>query len=141
MEQFSGELPDSWKPLESPLPIGNIWPDTGGEFSQEVVGESFYQEALDLIAGGRDEHGADLIVDVRLVPDPHNPYDANAVRVEVRGHLVGHLDRETARRFQKECLALFGSVCECACAGKIRGGWYHDERDQGSFGIYLDVRI
>lgn len=135
------ELPDSWKPQEFPVPIGNVWPSAGGEFLQEVVGESHYQEALSLIAGGRNEKGSDLEVDVRLLPEPGNPYDANAVRVEVAGNLVGYLDRHAAQRFRAGCATLFGSVCECACAGVVRGGWYRDEEDQGSFGIWLDVRI
>ena len=36
---------------------------------------------------------------ISLEREPHNPHDANAVRVLVKGYMVGHLDRESASIF------------------------------------------
>ncbi len=37
-------------------------------------------------------------IPVTLVRDPGNPYDSNAVRVDVDGEHLGHIDRRTAER-------------------------------------------
>jgi hypothetical protein len=78
-----------------------------------VVGESFYQEALRIVAGNRafgynfDEHYPVAVV---LVPEPENPHDANAVRVDVlqenRSLKVGYLSREVAKVYQPILLVL-----------------------------------
>jgi hypothetical protein len=48
-----------------------------------AVGESYYQAALEVVAGGRTPFGTRTrLLTVILVREPDNPYDANAVRVE-----------------------------------------------------------
>lgn len=68
--------------------------DLPGGLVVEVVGESFYAAALRGLAEGPRERWASL------VPDPNNPYDANAVKVVVDGIHIGDLDRETAIVFR-----------------------------------------
>ena len=50
------------------------------------MGESLYQPALRRITGGRDFHGdftQAMAVSAVLVPEPDNPHDRNAVRVDI----------------------------------------------------------
>lgn len=71
-----------------------------------VVGESFYQDALKRVSQcpPRGEHGYEC--SAVLVPDPKNPHDKFAVRVEVNGELVGHLPRGSAKRYHKRVQGL-----------------------------------
>lgn len=113
-----------------------------------VVGESHYQDALRLAAGGRaagDEFEEHIAVTVALVPEPENPWDGNAVRVDVAvGSLmrtVGYLPGDIAPEYQPELLALRGMGIAGTCAGRIAGG------GRKSYGIYLhlasprDIRV
>jgi hypothetical protein len=47
----------------------------------EVARESYYQDALEKVCGGRSGNSAYLSCVAELVPEPDNPYDANAVAV------------------------------------------------------------
>jgi HIRAN domain-containing protein len=61
-----------------------------------VVGESSYQPAIRKACGwspGTDTH-FDCFAE--LVPEPTNPYDPNAVRVDIDGACVGYLSRADA---------------------------------------------
>lgn len=58
-----------------------------GQNTVDVVGESFYREALEAVA----RQGADHIA--TLVPEPDNPYDPQAIGVVIMGLKVGHLSR------------------------------------------------
>lgn len=71
-----------------------------------VVGESFYQDALIRVSKcpPSGEHGYECSAE--LVRDPENPHDKNAVRVEVDGEHVGHLPRGSAKRFNRRLRAL-----------------------------------
>ena len=66
-----------------------------GSTRQDVVGESFHQEALTLI-DDRRSHGSGSLLLAVLQPEPDNPYDKNAVAVVVEGNRVGHLTRAMA---------------------------------------------
>ena len=65
--------------------------EPSGDFTFEVVGESFYQDALLRICGGRTERGHKKEVLTTLVQDDANPHDNMAIRVDVNGRTVGHL--------------------------------------------------
>ena len=60
----------------------------GGETVQ-VVGESYYQDALDAICGGKCDEGHHLMCEAELRPEPNNEYDRRAVGVYVEGRKVG----------------------------------------------------
>lgn len=62
----------------------------------DVVGESNYQPALNAITGRRGWVEVRHECTAVLVLEPTNPYDPNAVRVEIKGHLVGYLSRQDA---------------------------------------------
>lgn len=61
-----------------------------GEWDVEVVGESFHQPEIEELAALRSEHAA------LLIREPDNPQDPHAIRVDISGHTVGHLSRESA---------------------------------------------
>ncbi len=103
-----------------------------------VVGESQYQRALERICGGRPKEPADHPCRARLVPEPTNKYDPNAIMVQVDGMTVGYLSRGAARKYAP-IAALLSEPLECAAL--IVGGWRRSAEDQGSFGIRLDLPI
>lgn len=65
----------------------------------EVVGESFYQDALWRIAGAKRGQPVRKRAVAVLVPEPYNPYDSNAIRVDIDGLQVGHLSASNAIRY------------------------------------------
>ena len=77
-----------------------------GRESLEVVGESFYQDALQQLVGGIPGERARVDVLAVLVADENNQYDANAVSVWVNGLKVGHLSRAEAKRMRPGLSAL-----------------------------------
>ena len=109
-----------------------------GSFTVEVVGESNYQPALESICGGRSRDGAEKYVTATLVPEDSNPYDENAVRVDIEGRTVGYLSRHAAKAYRKR-LKTSGAPSTRDCPAVIRGGWDRGRRDQGSFGVRLEL--
>lgn len=103
-------------------------------FYVNVVGESHYQENLALICGKRTEDGVHVITEALLVPEADNPYDPNAVRVEIKGLQVGHLAREAAVAYRQ--LGLDGKRSYPAL---ITGGWDRGDGDEGGYGVKLDL--
>ena len=111
-----------------------------GEFPLACVGESHYQDAFERICGPRDEDGENREVVAVLSLDNDNPYDSDAVRVEVNGRTVGYLNRQDAKVY-RELLSAAGCTDSLQCLGLIRGGWERGRRDRGHYGIYLDLPI
>ncbi len=111
---------------------------TAGEkaFRLEVVGESNYQNALENICNGKSEEGADEVVPAQLIPEDTNPYDKNAVRVEIKGSIVGYLSRPDAVAYRSLCAAKTSE-----CNARIRGGWVRGGGDCGDFGVRLDFEL
>jgi tetratricopeptide (TPR) repeat protein len=71
---------------------------TGHHGLVQVVGESHYQDVLRALAS---RIGSGGVFTARLVPEPLNPHDANAVAVCVEGDLgtVGYLARGVAKSY------------------------------------------
>src|SRR5260221_14774582 len=69
----------------------------GGQDDLEVVGELAYQAVLWRLCGGTvgDRVRCDVVAVV--VPEPTNPYDANAIAVQIDGQVVGYLPRAAAQ--------------------------------------------
>lgn len=105
----------------------------------QVVGESFHQEALERIAGGRTPDGPVRREHVAaLVPEPTNPYDANAISVQIEAQPVGHLSREDAIRFRPVfALAKSQGYPALGCHATLKGGWDRGGEDRGSIGVEL----
>jgi len=101
--------------------------DLPGGNRVEVVGESFHAAALrGLVDDGLRTRWASLI------PEPHNPYDANAVAVFIEGVQVGYLGREVAIVFSPVAARIRELGFEVRCAATIGGG-------RGAFGVELDL--
>jgi len=109
---------------------------TPGEFDLAVVGESHYQKALDEICGGKTEEGHQRNIEAQLIPEPKNPHDKNAVRVEIAGQTVGYLSQGKALRYAEA----FGPKTVTACGALITGGWKRKD-SEGSYGVSLDLNL
>jgi hypothetical protein len=73
-----------------------------------------------------------------LVPEPENPYDANAIAVHVDGHLVGYFARDVAVTYGSGLQALMGRCGGyVALEGVIVGGGYYDD-GPGRLGVWLE---
>ena len=97
-----------------------------GRFAVAVVGESHYQDALQEICGPEGPGGRTF--EASLILDDSNPYDPNAVRVDVEGRTVGYLSREAAPIFRKR-VAKRRRVT--LCQAEIRGSTI--------YGVWLDL--
>jgi hypothetical protein len=100
----------------------------GGQDDLEVVGELAYQAVLWRLCGGTlgDRVRSDIVA--VLVPEPTNPYDANAIAVQIDSQVVGYLSRATAQEFLpglKHLMSARGGYI--ALSGVIVGGGYYDD--------------
>ncbi|WP_409181194.1 DUF4236 domain-containing protein [Amycolatopsis sp. VS8301801F10] len=106
-----------------------------------IVGEAHYQPALQraarrIAAGeGFDQH---LPAVALLVPEPQNPHDLHAVRVDAVNpagtETVGYLSRADARRYQPVLRALAQSGYAGTCPARITGGG-----NGRHYGMYLHL--
>lgn len=110
-------------------------------FPLAVVGESKYQENLEAVCGGRTEEGVNRLVSARLILEDSNPYDRDAVRVEVSGRTVGYLNRQDAKAYRQYLQKTGAARAIGVCNAQIRGGWKRGEDDQGNFGVRLDLPL
>lgn len=111
-----------------------------GNFDLEIVGESFYQDNLEVICGPRNERGENREAVASLILEDENKFDKNnAVRVEIEGKQVGYLSKKVARAYRitmKENGHLHSIV---TCNANIRGGWQRKNGNIGSYGVWLDI--
>jgi hypothetical protein len=110
-----------------------------GSYRFQVVGEASYQDALEVIVGGRSQDSVEHECVAVLVPEPDNPHDPNAVYILIDRRKVGYLPRDHAAAF-KQALVVDGYVM-CACYACIVGGWDRGGDDRGHFGVRLDVAL
>lgn len=97
----------------------------------DVVGEAHRQDALERIAGERGDIGKHHAVGTTLRCDPRNEHDANAIRIECMGQLLGYIPRQTAALLAP---ALNGQGGIAEAIGVIVGGW-DDGVSIGSYGV------
>ena len=108
-----------------------------GWYNQQVYGEDHYQDALIRLAGPYSKEGKRLICDADLYLEPNNPYDRNAIRVEIEGTPVGYIGRYDAPVLRKQLKAigiLDGQRVTVEAA--IGGG-----RIGTRYGVYLDFDL
>ncbi len=113
----------------APVAVGNK------EFETEVVGESHYQPNLLALCGAKTRESVNKFFVAELVPEDSNPHDPKAVRVDIDGKTVGYLSRPDARTWRK----LHRNDRKVRHNAVVRGGWDRGARDQGSFGVRLDI--
>jgi hypothetical protein len=110
-----------------------------GTFYFNIVGESRCQDALDDIAGGKTEDGHELKVVALLIQEDSNPYDSQAVKVEVQGRAVGYLPADKAKIYRQQLAKTAHPKAIGRCPAMIVGGWDRDDGDEGHYGVRLDV--
>lgn len=110
-----------------------------GDFAIDVVGESRYQNALEIAAGGRTEDGCEKIVNAVLVLEDSNPHDPKAVHVLIGGRVCGYLSREDARAYRTQLKKAGHPRITASCKAVIVGGWDRGGGDRGHFGVRLDL--
>lgn len=109
-----------------------------GRQSLEVVGEAAYQDALWRVCNSRvgDDVRSDIVA--VLVPEPANPYDANAIAVMIDDNVVAYFSRDMAQKYLpglKRLMSVHRSYV--ALRGVVVGGGYYDD-GPGRLGIWLD---
>lgn len=102
-----------------------------------AVGESYYQEALLEVVGGRTRHGVEHPCLAELCPEPTNPYDDQAVAVRIAGQCVGYLSRSEARTFRPLVDRAIASAGRATVEACVRGGWDRGAGDVGHLGVVL----
>src|ERR1043166_1726282 len=107
------------------------------QFGIEAVGTAEHQDELELIAGPRTESGVDHLCGALLVPDPKNPYDANAIAVVISSRVVGYIPSNIAPSL-KYAMRVGGFIA-AGCAARIVGGWARADGDIGDFVVRLDA--
>src|SRR3546814_913822 len=109
-----------------------------GRYEFDIVGESKYQDALEEICGGRTDESAEKHVEAILYLEDQNPYDNQAVRVDVEGNTVGYLARDDARSYRKQIASAGHANLVGTCDALIVGGWERSKQYRGHFGVKLD---
>jgi hypothetical protein len=106
------------------------------EYAVHVVGESFYEDNLRALCGPATDHMRQFAKIAILTLESDNPYDRNAVRIDVDGLTVGHLSRADAPRFRARCGGMNGARFSCdALLISLRGNAASD------YGVRLDLVI
>lgn len=104
---------------------------TGSE-TLEVVGESNYQAGLRRIAG-EPVAGSRVRKVAVLAPEPDNPYDSNAIQIQIDAEVVGYLSRDDAARYLPGVRHLMQAGTYVALEAMIVCGG-----SGGLFGVFLD---
>jgi hypothetical protein len=113
--------------------------DGPGTFSIDIVGESHYQNALNSICGGKIPDGHNLIVHAELIHEDNNPYDRQAIRIDIHGMTVGYFSKKLAREYRQRITEAGYPGVTAVCDAMIVGGWKRGENDEGHYGVKLDL--
>jgi HIRAN domain-containing protein len=100
-----------------------------------AVGESHYQDALIAICGSKRWEKVAFDCLAALVPEPSNPYDSNAISVQINGRPVGYLSRADARAYRRlvNDAAPQYIACEAHIAGREEGS------ETSNLGVFLKL--
>jgi hypothetical protein len=103
-----------------------------GDSRMAVVGESHYQDAIrDAVHGESREDGIE--VEARIVREPTNAFDPNAVRIDVNGRTVGYIARTEAPLLRPRLIDLERQGLRPVCRASVFGG----SPDKPNYGIWL----
>src|SRR6202050_4669709 len=109
----------------------------GGHDDLEVVGELPRQDILWRLSGGTLGDRIRCEVVAVLVPEPSNPYDKNAIAVQIDSQLIGYLSRTTAQEYLpglQHLMSAHGGFI--ALRGVIVGGGHYPD-GPGRLGVWL----
>lgn len=110
-----------------------------GKFAFDIVGESNYQDALQTLVDEKKTRDEDLIFKASLLYESDNPYDNNAIKVEIQNQTVGYLNRENAKFYRQQMTELGYEGYVVTCAAKIVGGWRDPRGNKAHYGVRLDM--
>lgn len=97
----------------------------------DIVGEASYQENLKKIAGEKEEISKFHECLAKVISEPTNKHDKDAVKVEINGLTVGYLSRAEAKK-------LAGKRINKTVPAVINGGW-DDGDSTGQYGVKLAI--
>ena len=115
------------------------WP-TPGNFDFDIVGEASYQPALIHLADEYQDQPADFRPIAQLIPESDNPYDRNAVRVDIGGKTVGYLSRDDAPRFRRRLGQKGLKNQVTTCEAELTGGQTLKNGKRAAHGVKLDIK-
>lgn len=101
------------------------------------MGEASYQEALCRICGRYDWSDTRFDCTAVVIPDPANPYDSNAVAIQVNAEHVGYLSRGDALDYQPAVQA-FAAQAKVIVANAVIAG-RGPESETRNLGIFLKL--
>ncbi|MBL8544884.1 MAG: hypothetical protein JNL81_00375 [Hyphomonadaceae bacterium] len=110
-----------------------------GTFAVEVVGVSRRQDVLADVVKRHGRSSRTVTVDAHLILENANPYDANAVRVEIDDALIGYLSRDNAARYRADLAAAGTPDATVQCKARIVGGFETASGERASLGVRLDL--
>ncbi len=103
----------------------------------EVVGESYYQDELWRVVGGRSRERVREDIAALLVTEPDNQHDSNAIGIWIGGWKVGHLSRPDAAALRPGLVNLERQEGKkIALEGVVVGGGVRDD-GIGNLGVFL----
>lgn len=110
-----------------------------GTFAVDVVGVSRRQSVLAAIVDRQSRRGRTVTIDAVLILEDSNPHDANAVRIEIEGELIGYLSRDNARRYRADLAAAGQPRATVRCKARIVGGFETESGERAHFGVRVDL--
>ena len=130
----------SLKVPEKPSSRKDIVVLTGiARFDIEIAVEEHHQGALEAICGPRKPRDVNRFEAARLILEEKNPQTKNAIRVEVRGKLIGYLSPEDAVVYRRLLIARDKPNATGQCQIAIRGGWVSSDGRKGPYEVWLDL--
>lgn len=120
------------------LPAYNSYPST------EVAGEFARIDAIHKALGRTPRRDEELVQDdaiAVLAPEPSNKFDANAVRVFIKGQHVGYLEREVAATVQPSLLRIVDAGYMPAVGARIWATAREDYSDRRKVRHHANVRV
>lgn len=114
-------------------------PGDDDDWDWEVVGESQYQHNLWMIVGEQwdGDRRVRVAKSATVVPEPDNPYDANAVAVHIGGLVTGYLSRADAKRNRERIVARQAATGHAVDLPALIVGGGQREDGPGMLGVFL----
>ena len=102
------------------------------EYLYNIVGEQSCQQNLKTIAGAKQAESKYFQTSAKVISEPDNKFDRNAIKVEIDGLLVGYISKQDAEKLAGRKV---NKVVPCL----INGGWL-DAESEGSYGVKLAIQ-
>jgi hypothetical protein len=118
--------------------VSHRW-ENDGYREVEVVGELNYQPHLTRLVRAPTDAGVDVDCTALLVPEPSNPYDSNAIRIDIDGGTVGYLSKANAVSFHERLARVGQSGKTTSCPAKIFSGKKTDGT-RTPYGVWLEMK-